>query len=296
MIGRYYVQYFLFNNKNKRELELPMIDGIRVGKCIRQVQNLVFHASMNGRECILRFTSPEHRAPKRICEELKLLDAIHKDGRVRVAKPLLFPSGKYFEQCQHNGIAYNAVLFSYIEGVSANTASPEQAFALGKLLATLHTVLSELKQPYEFPALSGAVGEQLIHGDFNCSNVLVDSNSFAIIDFEDACYSTYEFELANSIYLALFDARSSVKQFDDSAFIQRFLEGYTRSRTVNLDKIRSYVDLRVWKLAAWLQEPASAPIAIASSSDSWKRELSEFVRVYDKGEFDRSLNAITKIC
>lgn len=271
-----------------------MIDGIRVGKCIRQVQNLVFHASMNGRECILRLNSPEHRAPRRICEELKLLDNIYRDGRVRVAKPLLFPSGKYFEKCQYNGSAYNAVLFSFIEGVNPNTVSSGQAFALGRLLATLHTVLSELKLPYEFPAMSGAVGEQLIHGDFNCSNVLVDSNSYAIIDFEDVCYSTYEFELANSLYMALFDARSSVKQFDDSAFIKRFLEGYTQSRSLNLEKVRSYVDLRVWKLAAWLQEPSIAPIAIASSSDGWKQELSEFVQAYDRGEFDCSLNAITK--
>ena len=270
-----------------------MIDGMRVGKCIRQVQNLVFHASMNGRECILRLTSPEHREPREICEELKLLDKIHADGRVQVAKPLLFPSGKYFEKCQHNGREYNAVVFSYIEGESAGTASPTQGLALGRLLATLHTVLSELKLPYDFPVMSGAVGEQLIHGDFNSSNVLVNSNSFAIIDFEDACYSTYEFELANSIYMALFDARSNVRQFDASEFIQRFLEAYTQSRVVNLEKVRAYVDLRVWKLTAWLLEPKIAPIAIASSSDSWKRELKEFVRAYESGEFDRSLSAIT---
>ncbi len=268
-----------------------MIDGLTVGKCLRQVQNLVFHASLNGDKCILRLSDPAHRSLAEIREELKLLGSLQADGRLSVAKPLLFPSGKSLEECFHNGKSYNGVLFSYIDGVEANIYSPQHSFELGMTLAKLHTALSEQITRYDFPVMNDAVGDQLIHGDFNSSNILVNGNIFSVIDFEDACYSSYEFELANTIYMALFDSRNNVKMFDDSGFIRHFLEGYTEANTVDLEKLRPFIDLRVKKLKSWISDPEIAPIAISSSTESWKQELTKFVFAYEKGTFNRSLKA-----
>ena len=70
-----------------------------------------------------------------------------------------------------------------------------------------------------------SVNNQLIHGDFSPTNVLATDHSLVVLDFENACYSNYEYEIANSIYMTLFDKRHNLAELLDSGFVRGFLAG-----------------------------------------------------------------------
>ena len=270
-----------------------MIDGIEIGDRIRTCQNEVFKAILRGETCILRLTDPGHRSLESIEEEVKLLRNLGSDTEI-AAKPVTFPSGKFVESTKYEGKLYGAALFSFIEGTSADIASFALASNFGALLAKLHTALSELNGSYDLPEMHNSSGEkQLIHGDFNRTNVITRQGSFRIIDFENACYSTCEYELANSIYMTLFDARHKPVALLDSRFINGFLEGYTRDKCVDLEAVRSEIDRRVSILGGWIDDLSSAPLSISSASASWKIELNDFFHEYQGGAYEEILSDIS---
>ena len=269
-----------------------MLDGIEILEHIRGCQNEVFKATVQGETCILRLTDPDHRSREALDEELRLLRDLEAVTSI-VIKPLTFPSGRLIEETRYEGRFYCAVLFPYIEGASFDISSFAKAFDYGELLAEFHTVLSELSCRYDLYVMENRLKkDQLIHGDFNPTNVLSSDASHTVIDFENACYSSYEYELANSIYMVLFDTRHNPAGLLDSGIIDGFLTGYTQDRRVNFAVVRSEVDRRVSMLKGWLNDPASAPLSISASPEGWKRELENFVQAYRRGMYESILTGI----
>lgn len=270
-----------------------MLDSIIIIEHIRTCQNHVFKATLDGETCILRLTDPTHRSVERLQAELDLLTDLHAVTPVTIA-PMRFLSGKLIETVVYQGMRYNATLFPFVSGSSTPVQSFVEAYNFGALLVQLHTVLAGLDKQYALPARqhTSDSARQLIHGDFNPSNVLSTSCSCVVIDFEDACYSTYEYELANSIYMKMFDYRHHPMQFRDSEFIHGFLSGYTSVKEIDRQGVRAGVDERVSMLQGWLNKPDSAPLSIASSPESWKQELGDFVLSYTEGAFKAVVHAI----
>ena len=270
-----------------------MIDGIIILEHIRTCQNHVFKVTLDGDTCILRLTDPAHRSVKRLQAEIDLLIDLQLATTLTIA-PIRFPSGKFIDTVRHKGMHYNATIFPFVNGSPSNVKSASEAFYFGSLLAQLHTVLAGLDNQYDLPVRQNtSAARHLIHGDFNSTNVLTTDSSSVIIDFEDACYSTYEYELANSIYMTMFDYRHNPSQFRDSGFISGFLSGYTSHSEIDRLGILSCMDERVSMLQQWLTEPDSAPLSIASSSESWKQELTNFVLSYLEGAFKSVFDCIT---
>lgn len=270
-----------------------MIDGIEIHEHIRTCQNEVFKATLQDKACILRLTDPGHRSLDSLHEESRLLRDLQTVTKITV-EPMTFSSGRFIEETRYNGKRYYAVLFTFIEGAPIDICSFTQARRFGILLAELHTALSELNCPYDLPTLQNTLeNKQLIHGDFNRTNVLARDESLVIIDFENACFSTYEYELANAIYMAVFDARHNPAVILDTGFIDGFLVGYTRKRSVDLDTVRLEVDRRVSMLKGWIDDSASAPLSVSTSTDSWKKELNDFINAYENGNFASVLAGIS---
>lgn len=82
-------------------------------------------------------------------------------------------------------------------------------------------------------------------------------------------------------------------QFRDSGFISGFLGGYTSQSFIDKQGIRACMDERVSMLQKWLTEPNIAPLSIASSSESWKQELTNFVSSYTEGAFKSVVDCIS---
>jgi len=155
------------------------------------------------------------------------------------------------------------------------------------LLAQLHDALAALPSLYDLPpGPDGPPGRQLIHGDFNASNVLWTEHAQVVIDFEDACYATCEYEVGNTIYMTFFDYRHHPGQFRDTQFVSGFLAGYTALRDLDKPMVRMAVDQRVARLASWLTHPSQAPLVIKTSSAAWKQELNHFVLSYQSGQYE----------
>jgi Ser/Thr protein kinase RdoA (MazF antagonist) len=248
---------------------------------------------MDGESLVLRLSS-DHRPVERITTEVDLLTDLTQVTDCVIA-PRPFPSGRLVEAVRFEDRSYNAVLFPRVDGAHAEFSSFNTAFRLGELLAELHTALGALDRKYDLPVMKNvASANHLIHGDFGAANVLQARHSFVIIDFEDACYSSHAYELANSLYMMLFDSRHAVADLIAARPAQGFLQGYTKHITVVLDEVRPAIDQRVRLLAGWLTDPSAAPFSISTSSDDWRKELTKFVNAYTTGGFEEFLRGLAE--
>lgn len=267
-------------------MTIHQIEGIEILAGLGGHQNTVYQVLDGQRTHVLRVTDARHRS----LEELKVAHSLMRDLAdltEMVQGPVPFPSGESVIPITHGGRLHHATLSPYFSGAPIAVDTRNGALVFGRILAELHRAMHDITTVYEFTALSPAEGEQaLIHGDFNPSNVLVSGQSTAIIDFENACYASRPYELGNTIYMVLFDYRHDLEAFTTSGFNDGFIRGYGRTGHVNRDAIRSSFDRRVFILKGWLEDNESAPLAISSAGDAWKRELSDFVLGHERGNFD----------
>ena len=268
-----------------------MIEGISILDHLRTCQNQVFKAVRQGELCILRLTDPAHRTQKQLRSELALLTDLRDVATV--VQPLPFLSGEFIQVITYEGKPHNGMLFSFVNGSPAFVLSTVAGARFGAFLATLHTELAKLTTLYDLPARVPSDGDrQLIHGDFNPTNVLVTADTFVVIDFESACYASHEYELANTIYMVMFDLRHDVAKLVDSHFVEGFLTGYTSRRSADLRRLRNSIDHRIDMLLEWLNDLTTAPLSIAASPESWRLELRDFVDAFKDGRFDAVIASI----
>jgi len=121
------------------------------------------------------------------------------------------------------------------------------------------------------PPLNPA-SHQLLHGDFNSSNVRLTSTGVWVFDFDDAGLGPVEFDIANALYMVLLDSSTndgSTASYD--TFRGAFVAGYARTadRSVDDSFLNSLIDMRVRALDYWITHPGDAPIGIRTSSVEW---------------------------
>ncbi len=162
---------------------------------------------------------------------------------------------------------------------------------MGAELSKLHTSLRSLPR-YELPLVPAlaAVGYeaddavvQLVHGDFSNQNLRKTDGSVRILDFDDCGYGTREFDVANSLYMVLFDSVVNDRHSDYQDFKEAFVDGYiadSPESPFDLDALPAFIDLRVNALHAWLSEPRSAPTGIRTATPQWRATLRQFVDRY----------------
>ncbi len=178
-----------------------------------------------------------------------------------------------------------------IDGDRLEESNAAHSELLGASLAGLHRSMRELPA-VDLPRVAAlrsdaghrwdyAESDQLLHGDFNTSNLILTGAGIRIFDFDDCGYGPVEFDVANSIYMVLFDSwtkEGSMTTF--RVFRSAFVGGYSRSADRTLDDaiIDSLIDVRVMALQRWAANPSEAPIGIRNSPAEWIETLGRFVR------------------
>jgi Ser/Thr protein kinase RdoA (MazF antagonist) len=180
---------------------------------------------------------------------------------------------------------------SLIDGDRPEASNAADCDLLGRSLAGLHRLMRRVPS-VNIPrvvALRSDMGhqgltagsDQLLHGDFNTSNLVLTDSGIRIFDFDDCGYGPIEFDVANSIYMAGFDSWAkdgSMATFE--TFRTAFVAGYARLSDRSLDDalIDLLIEMRVVSLGRWAANPSTAPIGIRNSPAAWIETLDRFVR------------------
>lgn len=181
------------------------------------------------------------------------------------------------------------VTYPWIEGASPDPREHPDVTRMAEALARLHRSLRGLgcydlpplaalrAQPVDAATLPGEL--QLLHGDFSAANVLFGSDSLAIIDFDDCGYGPVEFEIANTLFMELFDAAMDDEPARYTRFRAWFVDAYRAEASTSIDDtvLDRAVDIRFGALCHWLDHPGEAPIGIRTSTPEWRRRLRAFV-------------------
>jgi Ser/Thr protein kinase RdoA (MazF antagonist) len=179
---------------------------------------------------------------------------------------------------------------SFVTGEAVDVTRPGTAELLGRTLAALHAAMA-LVSPRDLPPVAALramppdadrSGWQLLHGDFNEQNVIATSTGLRVFDFDDCGYGPIEYDVANTLYMVMFDAEVHGHTVRDDAFRRGLLAGYRNEadRQLDDDIIDALIDARVAALGRWLDDLSTAPIGIRTSSSEWQDVLRTFVRAH----------------
>lgn len=127
-----------------------------------------------------------------------------------------------------------------------------------------------------------AADRQLLHGDFGASNLRQTDGVIRIFDLDDCGYGPPAFDVANALYMVLFDSATHGTADIYGTFRPSFLDGYASTPGTGLaeESLDHFIDLRVRALGSWLHDLDSAPIGIRTASPAWRATLRTFVSNY----------------
>ena len=219
-------------------------------------------------------------------ERLKVRDRVASyDDRVVPIVPLAGSKVNRIGTCL-------AVASPKIEGRFLDVTSRPDVERMGRALARLHQSLrlvqAELPPVHALCAgelVEGLQGNhQLLHGDFSAPNLLLDgAGRLWIYDFDDCGYGPVEFELGNTLFMALFDTSPSLNQPSDDyrQFRHWFLGAYRASAEHPVSELIVDIALQARSdaLRYWLDHLDEAPPGIRNASDAWHRHLRAFVGI-----------------
>lgn len=180
----------------------------------------------------------------------------------------------------------------YIEGSSIDITRRPDVERMARALARLHESLRLVR--IELPPVEALrVGDQratltenhqLLHGDFGGGNLILDNDGrLWILDFDDCGYGPVEFELGNTLFMALFATSASLNQPspDYDQFRRWFLSGYSSAaeHRFSQELVDVAVNVRGAALRYWLHHLDQAPIGIRNSSREWHQKLGAFAGI-----------------
>lgn len=163
---------------------------------------------------------------------------------------------------------------------------PDDARRMGETLATLHLSLRTLGRrdlplvaPLRAVPDDGAGPDQLLHGDFRAGNLRERDGMLHVFDFDDCGYGPASFDVANALYMVLFDDMTGAAPSTYAPFDAAFLSGYA---TVHGDapdvvELTHFIRLRVAALATWLEDLSTAPAGLRTAAPAWHDTLRSFV-------------------
>ena len=175
-----------------------------------------------------------------------------------------------------------------VTGEQLDPSRPETGVLMGRALARLHLAMAcaEWQGIAPVAALSTARADadrsawQLLHGDFSAQNMFLTPLGVRIFDFDDCGYGPTEFDVANSLYMVLFDAEIHDDAPRYTTFRSSFLSGYANGfgKHLDIEAVEELIAVRISALGRWLEDLSSAPIGIRTSSPEWQDTLRSFVR------------------
>lgn len=257
------------------------------------MQSRVFVASVGGQRVALKLTDARLADAALVAERLRMTGALAALTPV-VAAPVRL-GGALLQQVG----AWLASATSFVDGRGIDLTSAGDARLMGETLAGLHDALGRLPAfaippvaalaagTGSGPAAAAAAGRQLLHGDFNALNVIVTPAGPRLIDFDDCGYGPVAFDVANALYMVLFDASVGDRPKLYATFRPGFLAGYRQAAGRPLDdgEVDGFIDARVAALGRWLDDLPNAPIGIRTSSPEWLQTLRAFVAGYRSGHW-----------
>lgn len=257
--------------------KIQIIDELPDGK-----QSRVVRALIDGSEAAVKLTS-SHLADGNLLtsrmQAVERLGNVHREvvAPIRIGGALVQPIGEWFMTAT-----------AFITGHELDAGNPRDAKLLGQQLARLHDALAGL-DPLEIPPIAALdttersqerSGWQLLHGDFSTKNVIATSTMLRVFDFDDCGYGPVEYDVANSLYMELFDSDVNDRPDSYQAFRPAFLDGYGNGsgRPVDMAAIDEMMTARIEALGRWLDDLSTAPIGIRTSSAAWLETLASFVQ------------------
>ena len=243
-------------------------------------QSRVFAATIDGRDVVIKLTDARMADRTVLAERMRTAEELAWRTEAAVA-PVRIDG-----ELVHAAGGWLATATPLIVGRQAETSDAADARLLGRTLGGLHEALAALA-PRGLPPVAaldadeGSVDNrsQLLHGDFSDQNVIVTSDGLRVFDFDDCGYGPVLYDVANSLYMVLFDAEVNADRDRYAAFRAPFLEGYAdvAGEAVDVAVVDSLIDARIHALGRWLDDLSNAPIGIRTSSPEWRRTLRTFV-------------------
>ncbi len=211
----------------------------------------------------------------------------------RVCAPLLIDGERVTEMTSADGRRqHHVTCFELAAGTQPDPARADDAARMGTALAELHASMSQLPAA-SLPVVhalrtapaaddddaSTAGSHQMLHGDFNATNLRQSGGVMRIFDLDDCGCGPPAFDVANALYMVLFDAatQGSIETYE--RFRRAFVDSYISASGASLDEatLDRFIALRVRALASWLDDLDDAPIGIRTASPTWHATLHAFV-------------------
>lgn len=246
-------------------------------------QSRVFLAELDGQQAAVKLTDVRFADVELLTARMQIVETLGAltdlvVPSVRIGGGLTRRMGEWF-----------ATATRYVTGRAPDLTSIGDGRRLGATLAELHATLRGVEAPRLPPMPALVIDDrradrpaawQLLHGDFSDRNVIVTPDGPRVIDFDDGGTGPVEYDLANSLYMVLFDdATASSTAPRSEAFRPAFLAGYASASDTPIDValIDEMVELRISALAGWIDDLSTAPIGIRTASPEWHRTLRRFV-------------------
>ena len=255
-------------------------------------QSSVYQANSNGEPVVLKLVEALGVDRDALQTRLTMLSALSRRTEA-VCAPVAIHDDVVHVLERDNGARCYAVCYQFAVGEQPDVTHPGDAAMMGRELADLHRHLAALR-PFDLPVITGfrrqADGtpirgcgpQQLLHGDFSSANIRVTAGRSRIFDFDDSGYGPIEFDLAQALYVVLFDAVTQKEPSQYEFFKANFLAGYgERGGTEQSDTaLNSLITQRVLALGSWLADLSQAPPGVRNSSADWLKTLRGFVHDY----------------
>ncbi|WP_158412245.1 phosphotransferase enzyme family protein [Ilumatobacter nonamiensis] len=245
-------------------------------------QSRVFAGTVNGHTAVVKLTEARLADRAALAERMAMTESLADltevvAAPIRIDDSLVSAVGDWW-----------LTATPFVAGRQADIAVTADAWLLGRTLGELHAELGRLGE-WHLPPVEALVDDrgdrsrwQLLHGDFSDQNVIVTPNGPRVFDFDDCGYGPVLYDVANSLYMVLFDAEVNADGSRYSAFRSPFLDGYADATRHAVDRvvIDSLIGSRIDALGRWLDDLERAPIGIRTSSPEWLNVLRAFVATH----------------
>ncbi|NOX29147.1 MAG: phosphotransferase [Actinobacteria bacterium] len=261
-------------------------------------QSRCFSAVLDGQKVVVKLTDRRLTDPAILRAKMRAVETVGGALSavvmpIRVAGDLVQPIGEWLMTAT-----------PFVTGDRLDISTPHAGRVMGQTLARLHEVMAELpvveippvaalesdlpssEQPSSEQPSSEQPSWQLLHGDFSYKNLIASPTGLRIFDFDDCGYGPTEYDLANSLYMVLFDSEVNDSPSRYETFRPSFLGGYSHSaaKAVDAEPVDEMIRLRIAALGRWLEDLPNAPIGIQTSSPEWLETLESFVASHRWGK------------
>lgn len=277
-------------------------------------QNRVFEFEYKDQKYILRVTPQDHRTLKQIKAELELIHKLKEEG-IPVANSVTLPGAAPVEEVELEGNTYYLCVFERAPGKTwIEEPQDEKTFLeAGRVLGKIHTKNEKLpkklerpcwkenhylKNAYKFiPAEKSWVIEKmenhldkldklprtennfgLVHGDYNFANMLYDDNRVTIIDFDEAEYNWFIYDLAVYLFYYLLGGDPANMDLETNKLVWKKLgEGYSGEKKLDPEMVEMLPDfLRLREFILY------SSLYGSFARGSWGKWQKDFVRTTEE--------------